>query len=104
MVGAMLFTQPVFGLFWPPMHQRAVLAAGGGTLTNTLHVVWTIVTGPEVGAQRRNRRADHAVAEAYAALARREAGRLNRDGDYRAVPFLTPQPVTNASVCYPLAA
>jgi hypothetical protein len=42
--GALLFTQAVFGLFWPPMHQRAVLAAGGGTLTDTLHIVWTIVT------------------------------------------------------------
>jgi hypothetical protein len=26
------------------MHQRAVLAAGGGTLTDTMHIVWTIVT------------------------------------------------------------
>jgi len=34
----------VFGFFWPPMHQRGVLAAGGGTLTDTLHIVWTIVT------------------------------------------------------------
>jgi hypothetical protein len=44
-VGALLFTQAVFGIFWPPMHQRAVLAAGGGTLTDTLHIAWTIVTG-----------------------------------------------------------
>jgi uncharacterized protein DUF998 len=44
-VGALLFTQAVFGIFWPPMHRRAVLAAGGGTLTDTLHIVWTIVTG-----------------------------------------------------------
>jgi hypothetical protein len=43
-VGALLVTQAVFGVFWPPMHQRAVLAAGGGTLTDTLHIVWTIVT------------------------------------------------------------
>ncbi len=43
-VGALLFTPTVFGFFWPPMHQRAVLAAGGGTLTDTLHIVWTIVT------------------------------------------------------------
>lgn len=42
--GALLFVQAVFGLFWPPMHQRAVLAAGGGTLTDTLHIAWTIVT------------------------------------------------------------
>lgn len=40
------------------------------------------MTGAEVGAQVRNRRVDHAVAEAYAALARREAGRMNRDGDF----------------------
>ena len=35
----------VFGQFWPPMHQRAVLAAGGGTLTDTLHLVWAAITG-----------------------------------------------------------
>jgi hypothetical membrane protein len=34
----------VLGLGWPPMHQRAVLAAGGGTLTDTLHLVWAAVT------------------------------------------------------------
>ena len=43
-VGALLFTQALFGIFWPPMHQRDVLAAGGGTLTDTLHIVWTVVT------------------------------------------------------------
>ena len=44
-VGVLLMTQAVFGYFWPPMHQRAVLAAGGGTLTDTLHLVWAMVTG-----------------------------------------------------------
>jgi hypothetical protein len=44
-VGALLVTQAVFGIFWPPMHQRTVLAAGGHTLTDTLHIVWTIATG-----------------------------------------------------------
>jgi pimeloyl-ACP methyl ester carboxylesterase len=43
-VGALLVTQAVFGIFWPPMHQRAALAAGGATWTDTLHIVWTIVT------------------------------------------------------------
>jgi hypothetical protein len=43
-VGALLVTQAVFGIFWPPMHQRAALAAGGATWTGTLHIVWTIVT------------------------------------------------------------
>ena len=45
LVGALLMAQTAFGQFWPPMHQRAVLAAGGGTLTDTLHLVWTGVTG-----------------------------------------------------------
>ena len=36
----------VIGLFWPPMHQRGVLAAGGGTLTDILHIVWTMITVP----------------------------------------------------------
>jgi hypothetical protein len=31
-------------LYWPPMHQRAVLAAGGRTITDTLHLVWAAVT------------------------------------------------------------
>jgi Ca-activated chloride channel family protein len=56
--------------------------SGGPTSPVSEDVVWTIVTGPEVGAQARNRRVDRAVAQAYAALARREAGRLNRDGDF----------------------
>jgi hypothetical protein len=44
-VGALLMAHTAFGQFWPPMHQRAVLAAGGGTLTDTLHLVWAAVTG-----------------------------------------------------------
>ena len=44
-VGALLIAHTVFGQFWPPMHQRAVLAAGGGTLTDTLHLLWAMVTG-----------------------------------------------------------
>ena len=56
--------------------------AGATRSAVSADVVWTIATGPEVGAQARNRRVDHAVAQAYAAVARREAGRLNRDGDF----------------------
>ena len=44
-VGALLMAHTVFAQFWPPMHQRAVLAAGGGTLTDTLHLVWAAITG-----------------------------------------------------------
>ena len=42
--GGLLIAHGTVGLWWPPMHQRAVLAAGGGTLTDTLHIVWAIVT------------------------------------------------------------
>jgi hypothetical protein len=44
-VGSLILAAAVFGLFWPPMHQREVLAAGGGTLTDTLHIAWTAVNG-----------------------------------------------------------
>jgi uncharacterized protein DUF998 len=44
-VGMLLMIHGAFGLFWPAMHQRDVLAAGGPTLTDTLHIVWTIATG-----------------------------------------------------------
>ena len=44
-VGALLVAHTVFAQFWPPMHQRAVLAAGGGTMTDTLHLVWAAITG-----------------------------------------------------------
>jgi hypothetical protein len=44
-VGALLIVYGIIGLGWPPMHQRAVLAAGGKTLTDTLHIVWMMATG-----------------------------------------------------------
>jgi hypothetical protein len=43
-VGALMIASGIIGLGWPPMHQRAVLAAGGGTLTDTLHLVWSGMT------------------------------------------------------------
>jgi hypothetical membrane protein len=42
--GALLVIHGIFGFFWPPMHLRPVLAAGGGTLTDSLHIAWTFVT------------------------------------------------------------
>jgi len=45
LVGVLLMLHGVFAVFWPPMHQRVVLAATGGTLTDTLHVVWAALTG-----------------------------------------------------------
>lgn len=43
-LGGLLIVSGIIGFAWPPMHQRAVLAAGGGTLTDTLHLVWAAVT------------------------------------------------------------
>jgi len=45
-VAGLMMINVVIGLFWPPMHQREVLAAGGGTLTDILHIVWTMITVP----------------------------------------------------------
>lgn len=44
-VGGALIVNGIIGLFWPPMHLREVLAAGGKTSTDTLHVVWMAGTG-----------------------------------------------------------
>ncbi|HEY7686280.1 MAG TPA: DUF998 domain-containing protein [Gemmatimonadales bacterium] len=44
-VGVLMIGTAVLGLFWPPMHLREVLAAGGRTLTDTLHIVWMIASG-----------------------------------------------------------
>jgi hypothetical protein len=44
-LGGIVVAAAIFGAFWPPMHQREVLAAGGGTLTDELHIVWTAVNG-----------------------------------------------------------
>jgi hypothetical protein len=46
MVGGLILAYASLGLLWPfvPMHQRDVLAAGGGTLSDTLHQVLAAVT------------------------------------------------------------
>ena len=45
-VGGLILGYASLGLLWPfaPMHQREVLAAGGGTLSDTLHVILGGVT------------------------------------------------------------
>jgi hypothetical protein len=45
-VGALVLAYAALGLVWPfaAMHQRAVLASGGGTASDTLHVVLGVVT------------------------------------------------------------
>jgi hypothetical protein len=42
-VAVVIIFDALFGSFWPPMHQRESLAAGGGTLTDDLHILWTFV-------------------------------------------------------------
>jgi Protein of unknown function (DUF998) len=42
--GGLLIAYVVIGLAWPPMHQREALAAGEKTLTDTMHIVFTMVT------------------------------------------------------------
>ena len=42
-VAAVIIFDAVLGFFWPPMHRREVIAAGEGTLTDILHVVWAFV-------------------------------------------------------------
>ena len=45
-VGGLLVASGLIGLGWLPMHQRTVLAAGGSTLTDTMHLVWASLTVP----------------------------------------------------------
>ena len=42
-VAAIVILDAVIGLFWPPMHRREIIAAGGGSLTDTLHIAWTFI-------------------------------------------------------------
>ncbi len=39
-VAIVIVIDAIIGFYWPPMHQREIIAAGGGTLTDTLHLVW----------------------------------------------------------------
>ena len=43
-MGSLVVIYSVFNFYWPPMHTREVIAAGGGTLTDTLHITWAIIT------------------------------------------------------------
>ncbi len=45
-MGVSILIYGVLGIGWhfAPMHQREVLAAGGGTLTDTMHLVFSFVT------------------------------------------------------------
>jgi hypothetical protein len=40
LAGALIIAHGLFGIFWPPMHLRGT----DPTLTDTLHIVWSVVT------------------------------------------------------------
>jgi amino acid transporter len=42
--GILMILHGMFGLTWSPMHQREVLAAGGGTFSDTWHIVMSAIT------------------------------------------------------------
>ncbi len=42
--GNLIIGYCILNFYWPPMHQREVIAAGGGTLTDTMHIVWAMIT------------------------------------------------------------
>jgi len=42
--GSLIIAYCIMNFYWPPMHQREVIAAGGGSLTDTLHIVWAMMT------------------------------------------------------------
>jgi len=44
MAGRLIIAYSILNFYWPPMHQREVIAAGGGTLTDTLHITWATIT------------------------------------------------------------
>lgn len=44
MLGILILAYSIFNLYWPPMHMREVIAAGGKSLSDTLHIAWTMVT------------------------------------------------------------
>jgi len=43
-VGVLMILHGVLGLAWSPMHQREVLVAGGGTFSDTWHIVMSVIT------------------------------------------------------------
>jgi len=43
-LGTLIILYSLMNFYWPPMHQRAVIAAGGGTLTDNLHIAWAMAT------------------------------------------------------------
>jgi hypothetical membrane protein len=43
-LGTLMILSGLIGLAWTPMHRREILAAGGGSFTDTWHIVMTFIT------------------------------------------------------------
>lgn len=43
LVGGIIIFDAIVGVFWAPMNQRQIIAAGGGTLSDVLHLAWTYI-------------------------------------------------------------
>ena len=43
-VGIIFLVYGFSGFFWPPMHDRETLAAGGGSFTDTMHIIYAMIT------------------------------------------------------------
>jgi len=46
LAGSLIIAYSLIGFFWPPMHMREALAAGEKSLTDALHIVFTMITIP----------------------------------------------------------
>jgi hypothetical protein len=44
LMGILIIVYSILNFYWPPMHLREVIAAGNGTLNDTLHIVWAMMT------------------------------------------------------------
>jgi len=42
--GGLIIVYCMMNFYWPPMHRREIIGAGGATLTDTLHITWAIIT------------------------------------------------------------
>jgi hypothetical protein len=43
LAGLLVIAYGIIGFAWPPMHQRAAIAGGEGSLTDTMHIVFTFI-------------------------------------------------------------
>ncbi|MES1181512.1 MAG: DUF998 domain-containing protein [Flavobacterium sp.] len=43
-LSALIIGYSIINLYWPPMHTREAIASGEKSLSDTLHIAWTIVT------------------------------------------------------------